>query len=440
MTKAKSITDTACRFEHTRFKHSMSKKDVQQHLKALKSARSNVKQATKELQAAIKADDLVLRDELIIWLITSHDAKLSGVVDYAVKCDQMERPSLEKCIAVAEGLDLTAPIPEVAHVYAKKKFGKNEFRPIAVFGSRHRTAQAVVKRVLDVAFKPRSFQFSNRDIAEAIAEARKHVQKGRCYYAHLDIKSFYMHFEASKLAACLPLPAWAVENVLSGEQITWGAMQGNHPLSPSSDNLIDLARLGIPQGNSASSIVAMIECARLNPTLLGIIALMNYMDDFLLLAETKEQLESQIAKLTDAVGALPGGHFTLVTKSAGHLSEGCDFLGHHLRLDGEVLRIEPTEVNSQKLTHQLDQIEMTSKLYETLEIDKDAVLQVAADMTAWLNGWRNSFRECDDLESEWTLLPVQNIEDLLKTAGATYEDLKAITPKVHYKEGYHTTK
>jgi hypothetical protein len=263
------------------------------HLKAFKQACRDVKAVLKDLRIAIKQADHSQRDTLIEWLLTSEAAKRSGVMDYAINCKPDERPSLDACIACVEKLDLTTPIKEGAKVYRKEKPGKGNFRPIAVFGIQHRTAQAMVKAVLDVLFKPRKFQFSHRGVAPAIAEARKQIGKGRFYYAHLDIKSFYMNFVASLLAARLPLPAWAVENVLVGENMQWAARGKKMLFSSKHTRMLNQARLGIPQGSSASPIVAMIECARLNPSSLGITALMNYMDDFLLLTKTSAELEER---------------------------------------------------------------------------------------------------------------------------------------------------
>lgn len=436
MTKGTSITEQDCLFKNRKFSHEMSKQDVQWQLKAFKQACSDVKAALKDLKIAVEQADHSQRDTLIEWLLTSECAKRYGVMQYAIHRKVAERPSLDACIACVETVDLTAPIEEVAKVYPKEKPGKSEFRPIAVFDIQHRTAQAMVKAVLDVLFKPRKFQFSHRGVAPAIAEARKQIGKGRHYYAHLDIKSYYMKFVASKLAANSPLPAWAVEHVLVGENMQWEA-RGMKMLFPHSNTrIIDQARLGIPQGSSASPIVAMIECARLTPSSLGITALMNYMDDFLLLAKTGKDLEEQIAKLSEAVGALPSGHFTLVTKSKGHLADGCDFLGHHLKLEDKDLRVKPTEANVQKLFHKLNEMEEASEAHTTSNPDKAKIIQAAAEMNAHIEGWKSAFQECDDLEDRWLMLPRQNVEHMLAKAGATLDDLKGLAPKVTYYPWY----
>ena len=70
---------------------------------------------------------------------------MAAVMRYAFKQEEQDRPTLDECIKCTQMLDLKKPLKESAKVYAKKKFGKDDWRPIADFGIQHRTAQEMVK-------------------------------------------------------------------------------------------------------------------------------------------------------------------------------------------------------------------------------------------------------------------------------------------------------
>src|SRR3546814_10287185 len=94
----------------------------------------------------------------------------------------------------------------------------------------------------------------------------------------------------------------------------WG-FNTSYPL-PSILSLLCAARLGIPQGSACSPIVSDYCMSRIPWSPSSGIALVNYADDFFLLATSIPLLAAGGDMLIDAVSEIPGG-----TRSEEHTSE-----------------------------------------------------------------------------------------------------------------------
>jgi hypothetical protein len=172
------------------------------------------------------------------------------------------------------------------------------------------------------------------------------------------------------------------------------------------------------------------------------VVMVNYADDFLLLAESPALLKEAIGKLTDAVDDLPGGHFKLELKSTRDIDKGFDFLGHHLKLVEGELETSPTAANLSALWDKLNTIdEMLSKLAfppgKFNPPNKDDGLRHLAKAMAVVNGWKSAFKECCDVESA-AGAAAANLVHWLPTFGLTSDEIKgAIDPSMeYYPTGY----
>ena len=92
------------------------------------------------------------------------------------------------------------------------------------------------------------------------------------------------------------------------------------------------ARLGIPQGSACSSIIGAYCTSRLPWVTTADVAMLNYADDYLLLAKSSNAQAKAVDELTEAVGNLPGGTFKLHLVEKGSASHGFCFLGHELQI------------------------------------------------------------------------------------------------------------
>jgi hypothetical protein len=184
------------------------------------------------------------------------------------------------------------------------------------------------------------------------------------------------------------------------------------------------ARLGIPQGSGCSPIVGMYIVSQLAwPSMPAV--LLNYADNFLLLALDSLVLDKAVEELTGAVSGLPGGKFNLALKAKSNASKGFEFLGHHLRVVEGVLKTEPTDVNWADLTCQLNRYEekVGNLKLPLSELDKNKALKWAAAEYKILEGWKQAFSECDKSEMKWLDIPMDYIFHTLHNCGATFAQL-----------------
>lgn len=427
---------STCTIRGRKFIHGMPAWKAKQYTKWIEKALNVTDTKLDLLRKASMTEDTETADLLVLDLLTSKKSKMAGVIRYALRLSAKDRPTLYECVKCIQMLDLQKPLKEKARVYPKKKVGKDEWRPIAEFGIQHRAAQKMIEAILGPTFKPRKFQFTQRGVPQTIARVRARADAGHHHFVQQDISGFFLHFEEDALKMALPLPTWAVEHVVMGRQTVWageGAQLSFH-LWVSHSMLIQQARRGLPQGSSTSSIIAMIECAKLKLSHELESALFNYADDFLSLFKTAEEAVSAAEELQDAVGELPGGNFSLKQKGIGHLSKGCTFLGHHIQLVDGVLRIAPSDQNYIRLTSRLEAIEKACGAFSigvigekfTLE-QKHKVLQAIADSCHYLNSWLAAFSECTDLDDGLIMDCEKNILMMMVKVGAKPEDLAGLT-------------
>jgi hypothetical protein len=151
------------------------------------------------------------------------------------------------------------------------------------------------------------------------------------------------------------------------------------------------------------------------------VAIINYADNFLLLASSEEKLQKAVEDLTKAVGNLPGGHFHLKPYENTTLASGITFLGHQLYEASGTLRIGITETNDSHFFNEL--IRIDDKFHQ-LKLDsaggKQKGIKLVAEFHAFSHGWLAAFRECDEIAGH-----IQFVQDLLDD----YYEALGVTPK-----------
>ena len=128
----------------------------------------------------------------------------------------------------------------------------------------------------------------------AVKRALVLIESGKLWFAHLDIKEFYPSFKIEKLLgnAALEgiLPKSTVANLVLARGLEYVIDPGylkRYPLLSCASRLLE-ARRGIPTGSCVSSLVAPMMVSRLQLSAAVAATLINYEDDFLLLASSKE--------------------------------------------------------------------------------------------------------------------------------------------------------
>lgn len=344
-------------------KHSLSGAALADAKKLISKSRFATNSWATVLRKSIKSGDDVDQAEARQWLMTSPEALLTSAIAANRKLRTAKRQTLERCLAVPQLLDFSGPLKEVVPVRpkAKKSGGCRMLHNHRLF---HRTAQNAVVRVVGPYFTPRPFQYTQKGVHAAIRRGKTAIKTGHVCIARLDIKDFFPNFSAEALITELPLPWEVVEHVVVGrhmavvmDQEKKHGQNGPLLLPHAHQALLLLARLGIPLGSGCSPIVGMFCVSRLVWLAMPGVILLNYADDFLLLALSPKILDEAIGKLTGAVADLPGGHFDLQLKVTGNVSKGFDFLGHHLSVVDGTLETRPSQANLEELYRKLNALE-----------------------------------------------------------------------------------
>lgn len=321
---------------------------------------------------------------------------------------------LSTCLLVANLINLKKPLTEVQRGVIIRK-PKGGLRAVVDPGLLLRTAGVAITRVLTPWVKPRPWQFTLKGQYHAIKSIRAKVDaslKGKSplvFAAHLDITSFYPSHDPDWLVNGLPLRKdVAVHGVIARHvevevdqtpEVKSIIYQDNVSL----EDLNTLARKGLPQGLATSSLIAVMTIARLQWHEMPGVMLVNFGDDFFLLAMSETALTMAVARLQKAVAVLPNGHFDLNLKRIGPLSKGSDFIGHSLRIEKGELRIRPTERSLASIRTKLMDIEtgIYGKLGIPVKNSSHEAYVLAARYVATVQGWLAAHKACNDLEARW---------------------------------------
>lgn len=348
------------------------------------------------LRSAAQAGDQVEATKQTMLLLSSKWAKVVAVAQLLRAGKQLGVYSYDGVIALANMVTPLEPMDEPAWVFAKEKSSKTGYRAIFEFGDRYRVAHRMLANVIEAQTFTRKFQLFDRGVKKAIVRILSQIDQGNVWLAELDIKDFYPSFKKEGLTKFLPVPSAAVEAALTGQKMVLkcGTLSAHYPHT--SSHLIEVARRGLPQGAASSPAVSHLCVSRLVMDTCDLEQLNNYEDNFFLLAKSKEELEERIKRLVEAVGSLPGGHFTTSLKGKAHADVGLDFLGHRMRLrDGKAVA-EPSEENYLRLISRLNDIEQNAGIYSPMGAKNQAtVLQACSDRLAVLQGWMSAFGACD---------------------------------------------
>ncbi|MCE8006166.1 reverse transcriptase domain-containing protein [Aestuariivita sp.] len=368
-----------------------------------------------QLHKAIAEGDLAKVAEYQDWLLTSPSAKRVAIAQLLQAGKDVNVWTYGDVKALAETVTVHEAMDEPVRLFTKEKTSKTGYRTIFSFGDRHRVAQRLLANVIQAHTTKQRFQLFDAGVPKAITRALSLIKAGNVWLAHLDIKDFYPSFTIKGLSTFVPLPQTVVEAALTGRNMVLECALLPEGLSPL--YLIEEARRGLPQGASSSPAISHLCVSQLVLDVATLEHLFNYADDFLLVATTQAELEHRIAALMDAVGNLPGGQFELSFKCATHVSEGVDFLGHHLVMRDGVPVAEPTEANMMRLFKRLHEIDERFGVYNHTgeQVCPDAVLQSCADKFALYEGWRAAFQACDPNTEAWAsieLVPTQIVESI----------------------------
>lgn len=390
----------------------------------LHDARAQTRAQTKVLRSAIDNNDLGKTAEVKAWFLTAPGPRFAFAVRAAAATAVKPKPSLQKCLGIAEKLDLTLPPKEAVELILRPK-GGGKHRAILNFGLRYRAGQKLLAHVLSQYHRPQPFQFTHRGHQAAIQHALCLIEAGNLWFAHLDIKEFYPSFRTEKLRENAALGGILPDKTLAGfvvgrdleVKVRSGELHKFPTLSYSP--LLWEARRGIPTGSCLSSVVAPMMVSRLPlPPAVKAVAI-NFEDDFLVLAPSEVARDEAVEALMAAVKDLPGGRFKLRTKSMGYLPEDeAQFLGHRIVIEDGVPRVMVSAGNHEAFVARLSEFHEGQGDFGT-KPDlpwPDQRLGHCRRMTGYIRSWAAAFALCDDA-AEMADFAMTGVETEVKALG-----------------------
>jgi len=390
------------------FPHSFGPSELAKALEHVAAAATAAKKMDDQLLVAMGSGVGV--EEAAAEVLFDEPSILYSAVRANKKLKPHRRATLNRCLSLPGTLNVGAPIAEPVRVFPREKKG-GVLGVILEFGIKHRTAQDIVVRIISRHLKPRPFQYGLKGVHKAIAEVKNWLAAGYVHTARLDIKNFYGSFQLEKLAQELPLPHEVVEHAVLGRQIEVNVQlsmkDGSSTLlKPHHINdLITLARQGLPPGSVCSPVITEFIISKLAWSTSTQVVIVNYCDDWLILASTPKYLDEAIGALTDAVSKLPGGHFELLLLDQRSAFEGFRFLGHCFHLVNGLVQttVDAKAVFSfiarlAELDQNFSDLLWNNKPAYKSKAKKEAeAIALVAEMSIVIQGWRGAFREADDL-------------------------------------------
>ncbi len=186
------------------------------------------------------------------------------------------------------GIKWNVPSVEPVHVWAKPK-SNFQYRAICDFGPKNRTMHYALRKIREVYFVPRPFQYDvgreeGYGLSRAIKRVKSELLEGNVWAATLDIKSFHPSFEEKELYEILLLPKKVIANIAVGTHLNI-ILSDTVPWAIT-DIIMDQARRGGPQGSALSPLIGSMIISRLNWS--SALPMFNWVDNFLILGPTKE--------------------------------------------------------------------------------------------------------------------------------------------------------
>lgn len=281
--------------------------------------------------------------------LRSHSVKLMATAKVNAILKGAERAKSQELVAIAGGIDLFQPAEEQADLIPIKK-ASGGTRLLTIFGLRRSVQQWIVQQLLMRLHRPDPRQFALRhgeDGRNRAAQAVITAMRGNArWFVGLDIADFFTSIDTRRLHTLLPLPHRVIDNVIRPPSID--------DIRVRFDGHVDVLRLaeasqaGISQGSRTSPIVADIVIKYVLDGFQCPATVINYADDFGVMAPTRSEAQAIAQSLIRAVAHSPAGCLQLRSKAhrtARRIADGFDFLGYRFRRRRGSVICEPSDRN-----------------------------------------------------------------------------------------------
>ncbi|RPF72154.1 reverse transcriptase domain-containing protein [Aurantiacibacter spongiae] len=281
--------------------------------------------------------------------LRSYSVKLAATAKVNTILKGGERAKSKELIATARTIDPFRPAGEQAHVVPIKK-DNGSTRLLTLFGLKRSTEQRMVQQLLCRLHRPDPRQHAMQEGEDGRNEAAKAVLNAvdgdARWFIGLDITDYYPSIDTRRLHNLIPLPRRIIDNVICPPAMDDVRVRYN--------GLVDVLRLaeasqsGVSQGSRTSPIVADIVIKHILDGLHCPATVINYADDFGVMARTKREVTTIAQSLVRALAHSPAGCLQLRNKvhgTARRVADGFEFLGYHFRSRRGTVICQPADKN-----------------------------------------------------------------------------------------------
>ena len=352
--------------------------------RALRKAEKNERKVLRRLENAVAAGDTERAKHLQCLYLKSFSSSLKATSDANKRIKSRHRRRFDEVQSIAECLDPWAGTQAEVVAYAKRK-PDGSFRVIMDFPLEHRALQTIVTRAIKpfIRLDPRQHAYANGGRNEACNRIIDAINRGGKWFTGLDIEQFYNTITRQHILQHIHIPERIADAVICApENIrfrqTCGIMRST---------LANVAREGISQGSSLSPLIAEAIIAHFLQDISTAAAIVNFADDFGVMARTLSELEAITMALTSALRRCPSGSLQLRPKSPPRrVSDGVDFLGYRFRRRKGHLSIMPSEKN---------QIKFFAKTLDYLRAMRRGNPGAAGRFQRYVKSWAQAFPHWD---------------------------------------------
>ncbi len=295
--------------------------------------------------------------------LRSFDAKLVAAYQANRDLRPHRRVKPAELVSIAEELDPWARSAEEVVVNFKKK-SDNNFRPIMDFGIVNKARQLLILEALRAQTYPHPSQYAvatrgTRKASQAVVDA---LNDGYGWFIEIDVAKCYMSFDEGHVKDLLPLPKKVTDHNVITRNLHLGPGNIKQWLGTGDcedennaddfgaflDFVAPEVRRGIPQGSVASPIVASILLAPVFEGLPGHGRIVNFSDNFAILAKTEGDVVSMAQTLGSAIVAHPAGPLVPKIRQTAAPDQPFSFLGYTFTRAGGGVVLRPTDRNFAK--------------------------------------------------------------------------------------------
>lgn len=368
----------------------------------LKKALKQEKKLLKAISSAHKSCQMIQANWFTNKYFNSWSAKYVAVARaYRELPNHRKESGMDLC-EIASRIDPFQGTSEPVTLHYKPKQSDDDFRPIMDFGVENMALQYLTLRILEVRSDLYPFQYGTRKgVSAACQEVLSNLNAGFGYTAELDIRDCFPSVGVKVLSDHLPIPKKVTDRVISSQHLTLTLGNFKHCLVDPLDgeDIIDVSdplyiqtieegRQGIPQGSATSSFVAEMIFAPMLSGLPECGRVIAYLDNFLIMGKTKDDVLSMIFSLEEALLSHPVGPFVSRVVSNTPPEKNFNFLGYEFYKKGAAYKARPSASNLSQFSYNFD-----GEL-DRIENGKLSIIvwkKKARDLKRYVRSWVASF-------------------------------------------------